>query len=113
MHELAIAQEIVRTVQEHALRSNAQRVSGVLIFIGKLSGVVTEALEFCLSVCVKGTPLESADFKMEQIPALVRCKECLTHFDPVAHEFVCPVCKKSNWQTVSGRELFIKEIEVI
>ena len=113
MHEFGIAQEIVRVVQEHAKRSDAQQVSGVIISIGKLSGVVFEALEFCLSVCVKGTPLESADFKMEHIPALARCKECLTHFDLVRHEFMCPVCKKSNWHIVSGKELFIKEIEVV
>lgn len=113
MHELGIAQDIVRIVQEHAQRNKARKVLCVFISIGKLSGVVPEALHFCLSVCTKGTSLESTEFKMGYIPAIVQCKGCLTHFDLLAHEFVCPSCKRSDWHIISGKELFIKEIEVI
>ena len=112
MHELGIAQDIVNIVQEHARRNNAKKIAWVLISVGRLSGIVPEALDFCLSVCTKGTLLESTDFKMEYIPAIAQCRECLAHFDLVVHEFTCPSCNVSNWHLITGKELLIKEIEV-
>jgi len=113
MHELSIAQGIIKTIQEQSHKNNIQKVLRVSICIGKLSGVVPEALYRCLSVCVKDTPLESVCFDIHLIPAIAQCKNCLTYFDLVAHEFVCPSCKESDWNIISGRELFIKELEVV
>jgi len=112
MHELSIAQSIVNIVQGYAQKNDVKRIVSVVISIGKLSGVVPEALKFCLSICTKGTLLEGARIDIEEITSIARCDECLTHFDLIRHEFSCPSCGSSKWTIISGKELYIKEIEV-
>ncbi len=113
MHKLAIAQETVKIVQEYAQRERVKKVVCVYLCIGKLSGILPEALDFCLSICKTGTSLESVDFKIECVPAIAKCKDCFTYFDITMHDFSCPCCNHSNWEIISGKELSIKYIEVI
>ncbi|MEC7192467.1 MAG: hydrogenase maturation nickel metallochaperone HypA, partial [SAR324 cluster bacterium] len=44
MHELSITQNLVAIVEEHA---RGQRVKRVTLEIGKLSGVMADAIRFC------------------------------------------------------------------
>jgi len=113
MHELAIAQDIVKIAKEYAQRNRAKKILSVVIVVGKLSGVMPEALKFCLSICKKGTSLEDTQFRIEEIASFAQCNDCYTYFDLIKHEFCCPSCGKSNWKIISGKELFIKELEVI
>jgi len=113
MHELGIMQNIVEIAQDYARRSNAEKVLKIVLEVGKLSGVVPEALEFCFSVCTKGTLLEGAELEIERVASLGVCKECGEKFDLVDNDFSCPICKGKNWNMISGRELIIKELGVI
>ena len=48
MHELSITQNLVAIVEEHA---QGQRVKRVTLEIGKLSGVMADAIHFCFEAC--------------------------------------------------------------
>ncbi len=57
MHELGITRNIVAIVAEAAKGRPVRRVT---LEIGKLSGVMSEAIAFCFDVVAQGTPLEGA-----------------------------------------------------
>ena len=109
MHELAITECVVRTVCE-AVGTTA-RVARVRLAIGKLSGVVPDAVSFCFDVCAAGTPLEGACLEVEEVPARVRCRTCR------AEELLddnIPLCRcgSADLDVLAGQELKIREVEV-
>ena len=57
MHELSITQNLVAIVEEHAQGQHVQRVT---FAIGKLSGVMADAIRFCFEACTKNTLLAGA-----------------------------------------------------
>jgi hydrogenase nickel incorporation protein HypA/HybF len=57
MHELSITQDIIDIVGEAA---RSERVVRVVLEVGKLAGVVPEAIGFCFDVASRGTPVEGA-----------------------------------------------------
>ena len=106
-------QNIVETVEDYSRKNNAEKVLTVILEIGKLSGVVPTALEFCFDVCVKGTLLQGAKLEIQQVNSLGLCKLCREEFDLLENEFSCPICKEKNWEILSGKEIIIKGLEVI
>ena len=106
-------QNIVETVEYYSRKNNAKKVLTVILEIGKLSGVVPTALEFCFDVCVKGTLLQGAKLEIKQVNSLGLCKVCRKEFDLLENEFSCPICKEKNWEILSGKEIIIKGLEVI
>ncbi len=61
MHELAIAESVVSSVLE---RTGEQSVSVVRLRVGRLSGVVPDALTFCFELATAGTALEGASLEI-------------------------------------------------
>ena len=57
MHELSITESVVATVSEHV---GSSPVLSLTLEIGRLSGVVPDAVRFCFEVCAQGTPCEGA-----------------------------------------------------
>ena len=57
MHELGMTRNLVAIVSE---RAAGQKVLRVTLEVGRLSGMLPEAIRFCFDVCSQGTPLEDA-----------------------------------------------------
>jgi hydrogenase nickel incorporation protein HypA/HybF len=57
MHELALTREIVAIV---CVAGHDRRVHKVTLEIGRLSGVMPEAIEFCFEAVAQGTLAEGA-----------------------------------------------------
>lgn len=57
MHELGITRNIVAIVEEAA---QGRRVVRVVLEVGKLAGVMPDAITFCFDVVCKGTIAEGA-----------------------------------------------------
>ena len=55
MHELAITQSVVEAVTE---RTGSAPVASVRLRVGRLAGVVPDAMRFCFELVTAGTPLE-------------------------------------------------------
>lgn len=60
MHELAIAQEIVRRAVAEAQRRNAVRVKALHVRLGPVGFATSENLSFCITAACKGTIAEGA-----------------------------------------------------
>ncbi len=133
MHEWALADGIVRTVQDFARKYNATRVNEVKIVLGELQDVDPEILKFALEETKKGTVMEDANLVFVEEKAVFECKNCGhrwylddvrdilddkikedVHFVPeVAHAFIsCPNCKSRDFEILEGRGVYIDSITI-
>ena len=108
MHELGITQNIVAIVSEHA---KGQKVSRVLLEIGKLSAIMPDAIRFCFDICSQGTVLEGSTLEILEIPGLGKCRQCGAEIALDKPFGICQ-CGSVQLDLINGEELKIKEIEI-
>ena len=108
MHELGITRNIVAIVLEAA---KGERVTRIALEVGKLAGVMADAVVFCFDVVAKDTPLEGAKLDVIEIPGLFRCRRCDREFAVDRLLGACP-CGSRDTQLVRGDELMIKAIDI-
>ena len=109
MHEMSIALEVVEQVRDAARRAgDVTAVRTVRLEVGRLAGVVPEALTFCFELACAGTLLEGAELITEPVPGRARCASCVHDWavgmPPV---LLCPRCGRGADELLSGRELRI------
>jgi hydrogenase nickel incorporation protein HypA/HybF len=108
VHELSVTQSVVDAISE---RMGDATVIGVCLEIGKLSGVVPDAVRFCFDVVCAGTTLEGAWLEIDEPEGRARCRDCAAEFrldDPIP---LCP-CGSANVEITAGRQLRIMSVEV-
>jgi hydrogenase nickel incorporation protein HypA/HybF len=109
MHELSITENIVSIVSEKAGNT---RVKRVMLEIGQLSAVMPDAIRFCFDVCAQGTLLEGAELQIVEIAGLGQCCSCGAQIGLTMLAGLCQ-CGSIDIDCLAGKELNIKEIEVI
>ena len=80
--------------------------------IGRLAAVVEHSLTFCFEVITKDTPLEGAQIVIDEIPVMVKCKECHNEWEVEGPVFTCPNCQDGEVEMLTGREIEITSIEL-
>ena len=108
MHELGISRNIVAIVGEAA---RGRRVRRVVLEIGKLSGVVPDAISFCFDAVAQGTSVEGASLDIREIEGRARCLACGVEF-PVLTLLAACACGSRRLIHVAGEELNIKSMEL-
>lgn len=119
MHELSMADAIVKTVLDAAEKNQAEEILEVTIEIGKLTMINPEQLRFLLDVLVENTLLEGAEIVIEEIPVEIKCLSCdytgSTNPDDSDHYVMlvkCPECDETNLEIIAGRECNVKNIRI-
>ena len=112
MHELGIVMEIVRVVDELAKEQGIDKVDAIVLQIGELSPVVPQYIEECYPAAVDGTFMEDTKLEIEMMPGNGICKDCNTVFNVLKSGGTCSKCRSKNFEILSGRDFFIKEIRV-
>jgi len=115
MHEMSIAQSILDIVAQELEKNGLTKLIRVKIKHGSLTNTVPEALETCLMALTAKTPMESAVFEIEAIPAKYKCFSCGKEFTTEEKGRLlipCPACGEEFGHTVlAGKELYIESIE--
>jgi hydrogenase nickel incorporation protein HypA/HybF len=110
MHELSLCGAIADIAMRQA---GPRRVDAVHVRIGDLRQVVPGTLEFCWSMVVSGTELESAALEVERVPAVLRCLECeAQHGMADAIAFVCACCGSVDVVVVAGEEFLVTALDL-
>ena len=113
MHELSIAMSIVDAALEEAERRGAQ-VSAVHLRLGKLSGVVKDALRFSYEVACQDTPLQGSQLIVEDVPVIVFCLQCQKEQQLQSVQlFACPDCGSPTMDVRQGKELEVFALEIV
>ncbi len=108
VHELAITESVIEAITD---RVRDTKVTRVLLEIGKLSGVVPDAVRFCFDIAAHGTPLVGAVLDIIETPGRARCRECGARIEVDGPIALCH-CGSANLEFSGGTELRIKEVEV-
>jgi hydrogenase nickel incorporation protein HypA/HybF len=108
VHELGITRNIVAIVGEAAA---GRKVCRVTLEIGKLSGVLAEAIAFCFDVVAQGTELAGATLDILEIEGRARCLSCDAEFTATTLYTRC-VCGSRRILLVSGEELKVKSMQL-
>ncbi|MEE4312515.1 MAG: hydrogenase maturation nickel metallochaperone HypA [candidate division KSB1 bacterium] len=111
MHELSIAESIISIVLGEMSSHDMTKVDVIKLRIGEMRQVVADSLLFGFECLTKNTPLENARIEIENIPVTARCVKCKSEFQLKNWLSDCPVCKQSDVEIISGKELEIAEFE--
>jgi hydrogenase nickel incorporation protein HypA/HybF len=112
MHELSIAVSIVEVAEEELTRHAGRRIGAVHLRIGRLSGVVREALVSSYELACENTPLEGSRLVIEDVPVVAQCPTCGDPRPVTAIEDMrCDVCGTPATEIIEGREMLVTALE--
>jgi hydrogenase nickel incorporation protein HypA/HybF len=112
MHELAIAESIIKTVLDEAERRKLGYIKKIAVRVGALTDIVPDALRFGFEAASIDTPLQGTTLEINTIPVAGKCRNCGRGFEVEEHVFVCPDCESFDIEMTRGDELGIEYIEV-
>lgn len=112
MHEMSLAESILRIVEDAAHSRGFRRVKVLRLEIGALAGVEAEALRFCLDVILRDGVAAGARVEIERLPGQGWCMQCGDTV-PIAALFdTCPRCGGCEVQATGGTEMRVKDLLV-
>ncbi len=112
MHELSLADGIVRLVQDAAQREHFASVATLRLQAGALAGVEVQALRFALNAIVPGTCLEGATIQIDEPPGRAWCEACSTEIEIDSRADPCPRCGGFPVRVTGGGSLRVLELLV-
>ena len=111
MHELGLAEDIVKKIKALADEKKIKKVNFVKISIGETLVSDKEELLQIINMLSAGTLLEGMKIEAEIAPLAARCANCHKDFKDKSLRFNCPECESTDIQIVSGTTTEILEIK--
>ncbi len=110
MHELSIATSIIKTTENEVDISIGEKVTEIILEIGKLSGVEIQSLHFVWELAAKNTVLEDSKITIFEPEGIAICAECDTEYKLEKIYDPCTKCNSPFKKIISGKELKIKKL---
>jgi hydrogenase nickel incorporation protein HypA/HybF len=110
MHELSIALSIVELAEEESARLGGRRVEAVHLRVGRLSGIVREALVASFEIACEDTRLAGSRLVIEDVPIATYCVTCDARRS--VQDMCCAACGTPAVDIVEGRELLVTALEM-
>jgi hydrogenase nickel incorporation protein HypA/HybF len=104
MHELSIADAILRIALAHA---DGRRIESIEVKVGHLRQVVPDALAFAFALVSEGTGADGAELQLEEVPAAGVCRDCATETTFDGFPLACAACASLDVELVRGEELLV------
>ncbi|MBI4742263.1 MAG: hydrogenase maturation nickel metallochaperone HypA [Betaproteobacteria bacterium] len=112
MHELSLAEGVLQIVEDAAREQKFLRVRTVVLEIGRLSSVESEAMRFCFDAVACGTLAEGATLEVIEAPGEGLCFSCGKTVPLAALYDPCPACGGYPVQATGGTGMRVRELEV-
>ena len=124
MHELSITEHLLDHCIREAKKQHAEKIRVIRLCIGQLNGLVPDCIQIYLDRALgqhvqiyldmlsEGTIAEGALIESEFLPVKVRCRDCGRDGEITPHHLACPHCGSLRLQILSGKEFYIKSMEV-
>jgi hydrogenase nickel incorporation protein HypA/HybF len=116
MHELPVTEKILDIIVSHAQRNNVQKVVSVNLRVGELSDLENEWIQHYFDYLAKDSVAEGAKLVIERVPVVMHCNGCGESFQvdvKAMKEIQCGNCDSKDYTLVSGKDYYIKDMEVI
>jgi hydrogenase nickel incorporation protein HypA/HybF len=112
MHESTLVLNILEIVRDAAGKHVTGAVSRVDLCVGELAGVDKSTMADCFELMALGTVADGAKLSVEVIPATGFCQTCGLEAKKSGRLLVCPECGDSSVKLATGREFYVRSIEV-
>lgn len=112
MHEAGIIQSALRLAEERARAADASVIRRVVLRVGRMTGVVPEALEHAYAVLREGTLAAGADLQVEYVPGTCWCADCDADFETTGLIGECPRCGRPSGFVRGGTDIELVSLEV-
>lgn len=112
MHELSIAEALVRQIQDVLEREHASCALSVTVLVGAFSGVSPPALDAAFPFACEIAGLSVPELIVEDVPVALFCRTCQTGSDAVLPFMVCAHCDSTEVEVRAGHELMLKSVEL-
>jgi len=112
MHELTMAQELIRIVEDEQLRHGFEKVEVVKIKAGGFSGIDRHALDFAFQVVREGTCAAQARLELNIEPVKIVCRSCGFSMSARDAASSCPLCKSLDIALEGDSSFEIVALEV-
>ncbi|MDD4362753.1 MAG: hydrogenase maturation nickel metallochaperone HypA [Atribacterota bacterium] len=113
MHERSIAKNMLNLILEKTKSLKKEKtIKKINIIVGEFTMIQEELLVRAFYDLAKSTIAEKAEIKIINNPLTGKCLSCKKEFLLNKKEFICPFCKSSMIQIISGDELLIEDIEI-
>ena len=113
MHELSLAAAVVDELERLMAREGARGVGRVVLGVGALAGVDSEALRFAFPAALEGSPAQGAALDLESVPLRVRCRACGRQAPAAPLQIRCGGCGDDDVEIVEGADLTIRSVELV
>lgn len=112
MHEMSLAEGVLRIAQDAARAQGFARVKAVYLEIGTLAQVEPGALRFCFEAVARDSLAEGARLEIVSAAGTAWCLQCCRSVPVQALYDDCPRCGGRQLQVTGGQEMRVKELEV-
>lgn len=112
MHEAGIVQSLLTLAEAKARAAGAERIGSIRIRVGRMTGVVPEALEQAFAILRTGTIAADAALDVEYVPGAFWCPACAGEFETPELIGACPTCGEPSADLRRGREMDLVSLEV-
>ncbi len=113
MHELGATEALIELAEKECAKKNIPKPKRILAVLGALSSYCPEPILMYFDLLrSQHQILSECELAISAEPAVVKCKKCGKERKiKDMGEILCPTCDKAGIEIVSGKDLYIKEIE--
>jgi hydrogenase nickel incorporation protein HypA/HybF len=112
MHEVSLAEGVLRIVADAARAHAAARVHTVWLELGALAHVEPDALAFCFDAVTRGSVAEGARLEIARTAGAAWCMPCGGRVPLERLGDACPHCGSHQLQVIAGEEMRVSEIGI-
>ena len=112
MHEFSIMQSTLETAAQKMSAAGATEIHRLKVRIGRLSGVVPEALRFAFDALKDQSLAAQAELVIEEVPAACWCADCVAEFAAADLQYECPRCHQPSGELRRGKEMELASLEI-
>ncbi len=112
MHEYSIVQALIEQCEGYVTENAAQKVTKVVVKIGKMSGVEPYLLETAFETFKEDGICHDAEFVMHVQPLTIQCIECNATTELEKIYYRCPKCESLEIKVVDGEDMLLMSLEM-
>jgi len=112
MHELGIAQEMLKIALDYAAKNNATRITQFSVAMSAAADESEDSLRFHFDHLTRDTIAQDARVDITHIPAQARCLECGNDLVWTTDTLNCPHCSSARIRVLPQDEFKLTSIDV-
>jgi hydrogenase nickel incorporation protein HypA/HybF len=112
MHELGIAQEMLKIAFDYANKNQSTRITAFNIAMSAAADESEDSLRFHFENLMRGTMAEGAKIEIERVPIQAHCLDCANEFAMESLDVQCPRCGGAHIRPQVTDEFKLTSIDV-